>query len=69
MSGRARNPIEEIRCVGCGCTDSRPCITETGPCTWIVIVEESRSGLCSACAALPLETLIVRALAANLVAA
>ena len=61
--------MDEIRCVGCGCTDSQACVTEDGACFWVVVVEETRTGLCSACAALPIDVLIARALASKLVAA
>jgi hypothetical protein len=36
--------VSDRECRVCGCTDSQPCVTATGPCSW---VEED---LCSACA-------------------
>lgn len=38
-------PAELVqRCRGCGCTDFKACVTESGPCYWV------EPGLCSGCA-------------------
>lgn len=37
------DPVAEWACVGCGCTDSNPCVTEDGACTWV------EQGWCSEC--------------------
>ena len=43
------NPTDDVRvCCGCGCTDHKPCSTETGPCSWRVTYENGM-GLCSHC--------------------
>lgn len=48
-----------IACNGCGCTDEDPCIDLAGqPCRWTVVNEEVGAGLCSVCAARPLQELI-----------
>lgn len=41
----------ERMCRGCGCTDSRACITDAGPCSWALVDVETATGICSACAA------------------
>ncbi|MGH7878842.1 MAG: hypothetical protein ACREQD_05040 [Candidatus Binataceae bacterium] len=39
-------------CTGCtGCTDSNACVTEEGPCAWVLVDVHSPTGICSACAA------------------
>jgi hypothetical protein len=45
----------EIQCVGCGCTDSRPC---PGGCAWAAVNEDEGIGLCTNCAVLPLDELL-----------
>jgi hypothetical protein len=50
-----RSVIEIRKCVGCGCTDVTPCL---GGCRWTGINEETDEGLCSACAARPLDQLM-----------
>lgn len=61
--GHELQPLDEIRCVGCGCTDSKPCFDLAGqPCYWAAVNEESGSGLCSLCAAKPLDRLIAEGL-------
>lgn len=35
-----------MRCVACGCTDYRACMTEDGPCYWV----ELSAPVCSGCA-------------------
>ncbi len=40
----------EIKCVKCGCTDSRACIVAGVPCHWITKDFKTQKGLCSACA-------------------
>jgi hypothetical protein len=53
----------EIRCVGCGCTDSNPCIDLAGQtCSWSVVNEETGAGLCTVCAMKPLDQLIEQGL-------
>lgn len=42
-----REPDEHV-CRICGCTDSRACVTESGPCAWISKSEDG-TGICSAC--------------------
>lgn len=37
-------------CRGCGCTDHRACVTDAGPCHWVLLDVETPSGICSACA-------------------
>ncbi len=40
----------EVRCIGCGCTDSRAC---DGGCYWEWVEPEDGEGLCSRCAGDP----------------
>ncbi len=37
-------------CRGCGCTDDHACITDDGPCSWVLLDIASASGICSFCA-------------------
>lgn len=37
-------PVAEARCRVCGCTETTPCMTDKGPCSWV------EPDLCSACA-------------------
>ena len=37
-------------CRGCGCDDNHACITEDGPCAWVLLDIGSPTGVCSACA-------------------
>lgn len=37
-------------CRGCGCDDDHACITDAGPCCWIVMDLPWATGVCSACA-------------------
>lgn len=47
--------MSEATCIGCGCTDSRPCVTFTyvhpviGPCFWVKVDYELGIGVCSEC--------------------
>jgi hypothetical protein len=52
-----RSVIAVRKCVGCGCTDTTPCL---GGCRWTGINEETDEGLCSTCAARPLDQLMAR---------
>lgn len=52
--------VNETRCVGCGCTEHAPCfgmLTAGGTCFWTWIGGDDKFGLCSACAAKPIEEL------------
>jgi len=49
--------MREFTCTGCGCRDSSPCIAG---CFWTWKDEQSGAGLCSQCAALPLDELEAR---------
>ena len=40
------NPMLKLQCEGCGCTETSPCQTETGPCRWVSV----DPALCSGCA-------------------
>lgn len=42
-------------CIGCGCSDEDPC---EGGCSWVSVNEDLGAGLCSQCAAKPLDELI-----------
>lgn len=37
-------------CRGCGCDDDHACITEHGPCAWVLLDIDTPTGICSACA-------------------
>lgn len=37
-------------CRGCGCDDDHACITDNGPCAWVLLDIDSPTGICSACA-------------------
>ena len=63
----ARQTLAELEmgtavCVGCGCTDLSACI-DNGPlsvggrCAWVAVTEGGK-GLCSRCAAMPIDKLI-----------
>lgn len=52
------NPSEPmIVCIGCGCYDTAPCLNG---CFWTWMNELTGAGLCSQCAALPLDQLQTR---------
>lgn len=36
-------------CIGCGCTDSSPCLNSGRPCHWLVVDREQGMGVCSQC--------------------
>jgi hypothetical protein len=60
MSGRPElrqilDQISEIFCIGCGCSDYAPC---EGGCSWAATDPETGVGICSNCAAKPLEELL-----------
>jgi hypothetical protein len=63
--------VSVIVCAGCGCTDQRPCVNLAGQtCRWTTQESEEaagtffggrkRAGLCSFCAAKPLDELLAR---------
>jgi hypothetical protein len=54
---RPEQTIEPF-CVGCGCTPSEACITPAGPCDWAAIHPSGEYGICTECAALPIEDLL-----------
>jgi len=69
IAGHEAQPLDEVRCVGCGCTDSKPCFDLAGqPCRWVAIESDEiaagllprgqLAGLCSHCAIKPLDQLI-----------
>jgi hypothetical protein len=37
-------------CRGCGCDDDHACITDTGPCAWVLLDVDGPTGVCTACA-------------------
>lgn len=39
----------EARCIKCGCTDGKACMTLEGPCHWIWVDRATGRGLCSGC--------------------
>lgn len=41
--------LGESQCVICGCSDLNACMCCDGPCSWIVVNQESMLGICSAC--------------------
>lgn len=45
-AAKAASAGRQLRCVGCGCTESRAC---AGGCWWLVSSTQSRSGVCSNC--------------------
>ena len=47
---------DEIACIVCQCTESAPCL---GGCAWAAVDPEAGVGLCTRCAAKPLERLIL----------
>ena len=38
-------------CIGCGCTEFEPCVTTSGPCSWVPLPDGtvSRTPVCTAC--------------------
>ena len=36
-------------CIGCGCTDQHACVSDDGPCSWIVVDYDVGRGVCSCC--------------------
>jgi hypothetical protein len=40
----------ERMCRGCGCTENDACVTEDGPCSWLLFDIETPTGFCTACA-------------------
>lgn len=52
----------EIVCIGCGCTDEQGCEPDAKgmSCHWVTLDEDARAGLCSRCAAKPIEELLAR---------
>jgi hypothetical protein len=52
----AADEIEKnLVCIGCFCTWDRPC---PGGCTWVAFCAGSEVGICSSCAARPIEELL-----------
>jgi len=62
---------DEVRCVGCGCTDSNPCLDLAGqPCSWVAVESDEiaagifprgqLAGICSQCAVKPLDQLLAQ---------
>lgn len=47
--GENKPPERMCRC--CGCTEANACVTDAGPCAWILLDIETPTGVCSACAA------------------
>lgn len=43
ISTKAKKPSKVRTCRECGCTDDKPCMTDSGPCSW------AEKDLCSAC--------------------
>jgi hypothetical protein len=37
-------------CRGCGCDDMNACVTDDGPCAWVLLDVETPTGVCSCCA-------------------
>jgi hypothetical protein len=37
-------------CRGCGCDDSRACLTDEGPCSWFMVDVGQPTGICTVCA-------------------
>jgi hypothetical protein len=37
-------------CRACSCDDNHACVTELGPCCWILLDVDTPTGVCSACA-------------------
>jgi hypothetical protein len=51
--------MNELTCIGCGCTDAHPCVDENGmACSWVSWVEQTGQGLCSCCALLSIDELV-----------
>lgn len=40
---------KEAFCVGCGCSDSKACLKNGEPCSWIAIDRDKQQGVCSNC--------------------
>lgn len=41
--------VETATCIHCGCDDLHACQTSGGPCSWVTVDRETRTGECSAC--------------------
>jgi hypothetical protein len=39
----------ENECFGCGCTDTKACVTNDAPCHWLVLERTLGLGVCSSC--------------------
>lgn len=42
----------EAKCIGCGCTDSKACVTSGlfgGTCFWVLVDRKKKIGVCSSC--------------------
>ncbi|HBN6266187.1 TPA: hypothetical protein L3N15_004168 [Vibrio parahaemolyticus] len=42
-------PLTEVFCIGCGCSDSKACVTDNGPCHWLKLDRKNGRGVCSNC--------------------
>lgn len=47
-------------CLGCGCTETMPCVVDGEPCAWVSLDADSGEGLCTACNELPFAELLER---------
>lgn len=45
-----RDAINVRTCRGCGCDDNHACITDDGPCAWVLLDIGTPTGFCSECA-------------------
>ncbi len=52
-----------VFCVGCGCKEVQACLTDDGPCEWVIIDWTRERGICSACVVLPIDVLVRKAAA------
>ena len=41
--------VETITCARCGCDDFHACRTPQGPCAWVHVDHDGRTGVCSGC--------------------
>ncbi|PMS91999.1 hypothetical protein C1T06_22785 [Vibrio parahaemolyticus] len=42
-------PLVEAFCINCGCSDSKACVTDNGPCCWLKVDRKNGRGVCSNC--------------------
>jgi hypothetical protein len=55
---------QDIRCIGCACTELLACadtsgLSPNGTCFWVAVDEVSGRGICSSCAVKPISQLVV----------